>query len=153
MNEQVKKLYRSKTDRIVFGVCGGMAKYFDSDPTLVRLLFVLLTLVNGIGIVIYIILAIILPEEAAGQESDRSEKVKEFVGEVGERAKELAGGIKDGEGKWFMNSRNLLGLIIVLIGLSLLFEKIFPKNWFDWSFVWPVIIIILGLYFLLKNKK
>ncbi len=62
-----KRLTKSKSDRMLFGVCSGLGKYFGIDPTFVRLLFVLLALVNGIGIVIYIILAIIMPSEESVQ--------------------------------------------------------------------------------------
>lgn len=58
-----KKLYRSKTDRKIAGVCGGLATYFDMDPTVVRLLFVLLALMGGPGILLYIIMWIVVPEE------------------------------------------------------------------------------------------
>ncbi len=59
-----KRLYRSRTDRQIAGVCGGIAAYFNTDPTIVRLLFVLLALAGGPGLILYIILAIIIPEEA-----------------------------------------------------------------------------------------
>jgi len=58
-----KRLTKSKTERKIFGVCGGLAEYFGIDPTLVRLAFVVLALFNGIGLVIYIILAVIMPSE------------------------------------------------------------------------------------------
>ena len=58
----MKKLYRSKRNRIIFGVCGGIGEYLDVDPTLVRLLWVLLSL-HGIGIIAYVIAWIIIPEE------------------------------------------------------------------------------------------
>jgi phage shock protein PspC (stress-responsive transcriptional regulator) len=58
-----KRLARSKSNRMLFGVCGGLGKYFGIDPTLVRLGFVLLALLDGIGIIIYIILAILMPQE------------------------------------------------------------------------------------------
>lgn len=57
-----RRLTRSKTDRKLFGVCGGLGEYFDIDPTFIRLAFAALVL-EGIGIVIYIILAIIMPPE------------------------------------------------------------------------------------------
>jgi phage shock protein C len=58
-----RRLYRSTTDRKIAGVCGGLAEYFDIDPTLVRVLyFVALVLPGGIGILPYIILWIVLPE-------------------------------------------------------------------------------------------
>jgi phage shock protein C len=58
-----KRLYRSRTDRLVAGVCGGLGEYFGIDPTLVRLAAVLLTLVNGVGLAVYVILWIVVPEE------------------------------------------------------------------------------------------
>lgn len=58
-----KRLYRSKKDRMICGVCGGIANYFNIDPTLVRLTFVLIAMGAGSGILAYIIAAIIIPDE------------------------------------------------------------------------------------------
>ena len=58
-----KKLYRSRTDKKICGVCGGLAKYFNMDANIVRLLVVLLTLFVGGGLIAYIVCALILPEE------------------------------------------------------------------------------------------
>lgn len=58
-----KKLYRSKKDRMLCGVAGGVANYFDQDPSIVRLAFVLLTLFSGAGLILYIVACIIVPEE------------------------------------------------------------------------------------------
>jgi phage shock protein C len=57
-----KRLYRSTDDRMFAGVCGGIAQYLEVDPTLVRLVFVALTLLGGPGIIIYIVLMLIVPE-------------------------------------------------------------------------------------------
>ena len=62
-----QRLYRSRSERMLFGVCGGLATYFDLDPTLVRLVFVLLTLATGIGLIVYIVMAIITPQDPAGE--------------------------------------------------------------------------------------
>lgn len=61
-----RRLYRSEDERMLFGVCGGLGTYFDLDPTLVRLVFVLMTLATGIGLVVYIVMAIITPQDPAG---------------------------------------------------------------------------------------
>lgn len=61
-----KKLYRSRTERMIGGVCGGLGQYFNIDPTLVRLIFVLLFLTGSAGFWIYIILLIVIPEEPQG---------------------------------------------------------------------------------------
>ena len=55
-----KRLYKSSTDKKVCGVCGGIANYFDVDPTVIRLIWVIFTLVGGSGLIAYIIAAIIL---------------------------------------------------------------------------------------------
>lgn len=59
-----KKLYRSKTDKMISGVCGGLAQYFGVDATLVRLVFALLVFFGvGSGVLLYIIMAIVVPLE------------------------------------------------------------------------------------------
>ncbi len=58
-----KRLYRSKTERKIAGVCAGMGEYFDIDPVLIRLIMVLLVFAYGIGPLIYIISWIIIPEK------------------------------------------------------------------------------------------
>ena len=58
-----KRLYKSSTDRKVCGVCGGIANYFDVDPTVIRLIWVIFTLAGGSGLIAYIIAAIIMPDE------------------------------------------------------------------------------------------
>ena len=61
-----KKLYRSRYDRKLLGVCGGIARYLGVDSTLVRVLVVLLALGGGLGLLTYLIVALIIPEEPAG---------------------------------------------------------------------------------------
>lgn len=58
-----KRLYKSSTDKKVCGVCGGIANYFDVDPTVIRLIWVIFTLAGGSGLIVYIIAAIIMPDE------------------------------------------------------------------------------------------
>lgn len=59
----MKRLYKSSTDRMICGVCGGVANYFNVDPTLIRLAWVVLCLAAGSGIIAYIIAAIVIPQE------------------------------------------------------------------------------------------
>lgn len=58
-----KRLYKSSTDKKVCGVCGGIANYFDVDPTVIRLIWVIFTLAGGSGLIAYIIAVIIMPDE------------------------------------------------------------------------------------------
>jgi phage shock protein PspC (stress-responsive transcriptional regulator) len=61
--DQMDKLYRSKKNRIIAGVCGGISEYFNVDPTLIRLLWLLISIMGGSGVLAYIIAWIIIPEE------------------------------------------------------------------------------------------
>lgn len=58
-----KRLYRSKDERMIWGICGGMAKYFDFDPTIIRVLWVVSLFFGGFGIIAYIILRFVIPLE------------------------------------------------------------------------------------------
>lgn len=58
-----ERLYRSRTDRVLFGVAGGMADWLDVDPSVVRLVWALLVVFGGAGLILYIIAAIVIPEE------------------------------------------------------------------------------------------
>lgn len=58
-----KKLFRARDNRMVCGVCGGIGNYFNVDPTLIRLVWVLASFFGGSGLLVYIIAAIIIPEE------------------------------------------------------------------------------------------
>ena len=64
-----KRIYRSRGERVIWGVCGGIAKYFDVDPTLIRIIAVLTLFLGCVGILIYIILTIIIPLEPYGSQS------------------------------------------------------------------------------------
>ena len=63
-----RRLYRSPDEKMIAGVCGGLAEYFDVDPTIVRVAYVLLTLVSGIfpGVVLYAVLAMVMPVTPQG---------------------------------------------------------------------------------------
>jgi len=63
--EPTKRITRSRTDRVVAGVAGGLAAYFNIDPTFVRLAFVVLALLNGFGALLYLVLWLIVPNDSA----------------------------------------------------------------------------------------
>ncbi len=60
---EAKKLMRSNSDRTIAGVCGGLGEYFNIDSTIVRLIFVLLALFGGHGLLIYLILLLVMPDQ------------------------------------------------------------------------------------------
>jgi phage shock protein C len=64
--DPTRKLYRSWTNRKLAGVCGGLAQFFNLDPTLIRVLFVVLAVLGGSGILIYLAMWIMVPNEPQG---------------------------------------------------------------------------------------
>ena len=62
MSASSKRLYRSRKNKVLGGVCGGLGEYFDIDPSLIRLIWLLVVFMGGSGVLIYIILWIVLPE-------------------------------------------------------------------------------------------
>ncbi|MDD3006222.1 MAG: PspC domain-containing protein [Candidatus Pacebacteria bacterium] len=153
MAEEVKKFYRSRTDRVIFGVCGGLGKYFGVDPVLFRLLFVLFFFVDGAGILLYLIMVIVIPEEpgrSSAGNKDLEGEVNELAGKIEGKAKEISHEAKFDEGK-VRESRNMLGFIIVLFGLFFLSRQILPMGWLDMDIVWALAIISIGFYIIFKK--
>jgi phage shock protein C len=70
MSSKYKQLYRSRKDRMVAGVCGGLGEYFDIDPTIIRLIFVFGTIITGSGLFwAYLVMMLVVPEETPASEA------------------------------------------------------------------------------------
>ncbi len=69
MTTEIKRLYRSRSERIIAGVCGGLGQYINVDPTLIRLIFIVLALLGGPGIIVYLIMWLIVPEEPLAKDT------------------------------------------------------------------------------------
>ncbi|HPR65389.1 MAG TPA: PspC domain-containing protein [Thermoanaerobaculia bacterium] len=87
------RLYRSRTERVLFGVCGGLGEYLNLDPTLFRVLFIILTFTGGIGVIAYLALALIAPLEKT-RSQDSKEVIRENMGEMGDAARSAAASVK-----------------------------------------------------------
>jgi len=70
----MKRLYRSETNRQIAGVCGGIAEYFGIDVSLVRLAFLLATVLGGPGIMLYIVMWVVVPEESQVQYQGKAKR-------------------------------------------------------------------------------
>ncbi|MBS3811240.1 MAG: PspC domain-containing protein [Halanaerobiales bacterium] len=147
-----KKLYRSKKDQIIGGVCGGIAEYFAVDPTLVRLAFVLLAFVEGAGIIGYIIAWIIIPERTKDDHQGQDEVYDVDFDEEDEegefKSKEAS---SKGEKKSKEQRKNILGLILIALGLFFIVDNWIPG--FYWRRFWPIILIVLGSILIYREAK
>ena len=157
-----KRLYRSRSDRVLWGVCGGLAKYFDIDPTIVRVIAVLLIFANGLGILVYIVMAIIVPLEGSKVTTPK-EAVKENIEEMKASADELGSEIRsafvrergetEDEDRIHHRRRSFFGAILVIIGILLLMATLDRFWWFHWSIVFAIIILVIGLLIILAARR
>ncbi|MFN8598641.1 MAG: PspC domain-containing protein [Anaerolineae bacterium] len=144
-----RRLYRSKTDRMVSGVCGGLAQYFSIDPTLVRLLFLLLVVAGGGGVLIYIVLAIIVPEEGSTANTPQ-EVVQANAQDFADRAKELGQGFGSSTTGPNRQGALFIGLALILMGGLFLAQNFLHINF---SQFWPLILIVIGLALLVPQFR
>ena len=157
-----KRLYRSRSDRMIWGVCGGLAKYFDIEPTIIRIIAVLLIFANGLGILAYIILAIVVPLEGS-RATEPKETVQENVEEMKQTATELGREIRStfaGEAgnaeevaKVRHRGRNLLGIILIVIGVLFLLGSFDLFWWFRWGYLWPLILVAIGVLIIVGARR
>jgi len=153
-----KRLYRSRTDRVLWGVCGGLAKYFDIDPTIVRVVAVLLIFADGLGILAYIIMAIVVPLEGSKVATPR-ETVKENIEDIKASAGEIRSTFERKEGESMDMGRirhrrsTFLGIVIVAIGIVLLLSTLGLFWWFHWGIFLPLIIVIIGLVIIFGTRR
>jgi phage shock protein C len=145
---ETKKLYRSSDDKILGGVAGGLAEYFDVDVVLVRLIFVLIIL-SGAGILAYILAWIIIPI------SPDSKEVKTGTEDIKETATKIASDIKQNMRVDRPDKDNelivWLGVALLVFGLIALVDKIVGYSF--WSHAWPVIIILIGIIIIARGLE
>jgi len=155
MSEETKKLYRSKEERVIAGVCGGLSDYFKIDPVFVRLIFVFLALLDGLGVILYIIFIFVIPKKGEGalDIQQAKEKIEEFGKEVTAHAKNTAGKIEKDSKGWMKDKRKVVGVMILLVGLFALLNKVLLVSWFRWDIFWRVALIVVGLYIVIKSTK
>ena len=157
-----KRLYRNRSDRMIWGVCGGLAKYFDMDPTIVRVITALSIFLGGVGLWAYIILAIVVPLENS-KAAEPKDTIKENVEEMKETARELGREIQStlakGEGepeataKIRHRRRNTLGIIFVVLGGLFLLGSFNIFRWFNWGNLWPLVLVAIGVLVILSTRR
>lgn len=143
------RLYRSEKNRIIAGVCGGLGEFFGIDPSLVRLLFVLIIIFGGSGILLYIVLWIILPTESEVKGSTE-DHIKANVEEIRNKAESFASGLKTE--KSANDNKAWWGVFVLIIGLLFLFSNFGFFGFFNWGKFWPVILIVFGVFLLTKSR-
>jgi phage shock protein C len=162
------RLYRARQDRMLFGVCAGLGDYFEVDPELIRLGFVLITLAGGAGVLAYIILALVLPEQDAASVSGR-EGLRRNLSSLRDDAGQIAGDVRAGlsgspaeasadESVPTVTARRrrnqeLGGLVLIGLGLLFIASNLGWFAWMNWHLFWPLILIVIGVAVLLRRDR
>ncbi len=144
-SSEPKRLFRSKVDRIIAGVCGGFAEYFNIDPTIIRVFWLIILFLTGIwiGLLIYLVCLIVMKDNPEQSYADKKPQSTALY--------------------W--------GIALVLLGLVLISNRwdwdffyyrpfhfhIFRPWFFHWDRFWPIVIILFGIFYLIyvlrKNKE
>ncbi|MDD5530737.1 MAG: PspC domain-containing protein [bacterium] len=136
----MKRIYRSRKDHRIGGVCGGMGEYFEIDPVLIRVIWVAAIILAGAGIVAYIIAWAVIPLQPEQEETDKPDKQTAPTPvnkpSLEERRK---------------SRRVVSGLIIITIGVLFLVNNLF--SYWDFEKFWPLILIVLGIAILIMEPR
>jgi len=140
-----RKLLRSNNNRVISGVCGGIAEYFSTDATLIRLVCAAFAL-TGTGIVAYIIAAIIIPAQDRGTyQADEYDPEKDFRDFTMEDSKEHY------SDKGSQERRTIFGIVLIAIGAMIFAQRFF--DWFKAQYMLPLILVIIGVGIIYKGGR
>ena len=144
--QQAHRLNKSRDDRILFGVAGGHAEYFNIDPVIARVVWVVLTIVTGgIAALVYLVLAIVTPEDRS-QVSSVADEDEAASGDVDYREMDRRSSRRD-------RARYVIGGVLVALGVLFLLSSLGVFGSIRWELVWPVAIIVLGLTILIPSIR
>jgi phage shock protein C len=120
-----KRLYRSRTEKVISGICGGLGEYFDVDSTIIRVLWAVSFFMGGAGLLAYIVAAVIIPEREGHQSAADTSDSEHGYTSLDARDRS----------RWF-------GLFLVVLGIGFLIHNWFA--WIDFAKIWPLLLVIVG---------
>ena len=133
MINQQRRLYRNQTNKVLAGVCSGLGEYFNMDTTVVRLIWILLTLLGGAGIIAYILAYFIVPAKPNEFSETAPQQIHDFT------------------------PVRIFGILFVGAGIAILLDNLDILSFHRWwymseDFVFPGLLILAGIFFLTKRK-
>lgn len=145
--EQRRTLFRSRTDSVISGVSGGLGKYFDIDPVIFRILFVVLTFLAAGGLIAYIILWIVMPEEPYSH-FQKDTNINDSNSMENENT--------DYRNRPYYNKPKndgglVVGIILIALGGLFLIDRLVPR--IDFGDLWPVMLIVVGIIIIVSQVR
>lgn len=136
-----RKLLRQEEERVIGGVCAGLAHYFNVDPVLVRLIFVALALIQGVGVIAYLIIWLIVPDES-NRDLSGEEAFRANLADIQARAHQLVGRLGEGQ-----QGTVFIAVLLIVLGAVFLLSQFVPMH-----ILWPLVLIALGGYLLFIRR-
>ncbi len=142
------QLTRSRSDRILGGVCGGLGKSTGIDATVFRVLFALLAVAPGVGLPLYLVLWLLLPEgDPAQPRRSWDEQARVGAEEIAQRTHQIVSRITVRSSSALPISTFVVAVALIVLGTAFLLRNL-GISWFQWVtgvWVWPSLMILLGL--------
>jgi phage shock protein PspC (stress-responsive transcriptional regulator) len=172
MGETAGGVLRRGSDRIIGGVCSGLAGYFSVDALLVRVVFIVLAIAHGVGIILYLILWLLMePPPGATVNRDLGGRLRAMGDEIREDMRsgfsrsqspppsasvpsaEAGGGPPSPRPSYWRSPQGLwIGVISIVLGAYFLLDNLGVFRAFRWDIFWPVVLIALGLLLLVRRR-
>lgn len=157
-----KRLTRDTKNAILGGVCAGFANYFGVDPVLIRLAFILMVVLNGFGLVAYVVGWVIMPradKDAASSGGPGSAAATDPAGRIVESVRQAGEKVADGFQRLPDEKRRgsaIAGTVLIVLGTIFLLDRMSWWHWPHWarfSNLWPVILIVVGVSLIFEAAR
>lgn len=142
----MKKLYRSRENKVLAGVCGGIGEYFEIDPVIVRLIWIVLTMIWGFGFFLYIIAIFLIPLEP------KEIKIQDVSTSPQESKKDYRH-LEDSDRNIVIT---LLALFFIVLGIMVVISIIAPSTYIFRNIIKGILgvaMIIIGIYLVFRSRK
>lgn len=134
-----KRLYRSRKEKMIAGVAGGLAEYLDIDPVFVRIAFVCLVFFHGAGIIIYFVSALIIPKEELFGTIKPEEEVNKEMDKLAAKARRKS------------YREKIVGAILIILGGIFLADNLLMD--IDFENIFPLLLIAIGSWMVYNTFK
>lgn len=142
----MKKLYRSRENKVLAGVCGGIGEYFEIDPVIIRLIWIVLTMIWGFGLFLYIIAIFLIPLEP------KEIKIQD-VGTTTQESKKDYRHLEDSDRNIVIT---LLALFFIVLGIMVVVGIVVPSTYVFRNIIKGILgvtMIIIGIYLVFRSRK
>ena len=149
------RLYRSRTDRMLGGVCGGLGQYLGIDSTLIRIFFALLAIAKGVSALAYLVLWLIVPPEDVAEGTTTEQTIRSSADEIAERARALGDEVREIARGPHAQAGTIAGAGLIVVGAVLLLQglQLSWLWWFDLDVLWPLLVVLAGVLVLLRRPR